>query len=75
MLRASTLDETVASRALGRSSAMRSQARLIEDLLDVSRIVTGRCGSSIGSSSCRSSTRPSTQYTASPRRAGSASTR
>jgi PAS domain S-box-containing protein len=43
MLRSGTLDETVASRALETIERnARIQARLIEDLLDVSRIVTGK---------------------------------
>jgi PAS domain S-box-containing protein len=43
MLRAGTLDETVATRALETIERnARVQARLIEDLLDVSRIVTGK---------------------------------
>jgi PAS domain S-box-containing protein len=43
MLRAGTLDETVAGRALETIERnARIQARLIEDLLDVSRIVNGK---------------------------------
>ncbi|MEW6272899.1 MAG: ATP-binding protein [Thermodesulfobacteriota bacterium] len=43
MLRSGTLDETVANRALETIERnARIQARLIEDLLDVSRIVTGK---------------------------------
>jgi PAS domain S-box-containing protein len=43
MLRSGTLDETVAGRALETIERnARVQARLIEDLLDVSRIVTGK---------------------------------
>jgi PAS domain S-box-containing protein len=43
MLRSGTLDDTVASRALETIERnARVQARLIDDLLDVSRIVTGK---------------------------------